>query len=94
MHQGSPLSTLLFNIVMEEVTKECTKEVPRLMLYADDLVLSAESWEAVVEVFNAWKTALEKRGMKVNMSKTKIIVSGKMTEPIRTERYPCGVCGK
>ena len=94
VHQGSALSPLLFNIVMEEATKECTKLVPWTMLYADDLVLTAETWEEVVEKFKSWKVALERRGMKVNMSKTKILVTGKETEQIRSGRYPCGVCGR
>ena len=38
--------------------------------------------------------ALHRRGMKVNMSKTKIMVSGMKTEPVRSGRYPYGVCGK
>ena len=60
----------------------------------DDLVLTAKSWEAMVEVFKAWRTALEKRGVKVNMSKSKILVSGKRTKPLRTGRYPCVVRDK
>ena len=40
VHQLSPLSPLLFNIVMEEASKECTKEDQWVMLYTDDLVLS------------------------------------------------------
>ena len=94
VHQGSTLSPLLFNLVMEEATKECTRQAPWSMLYADDLVLTAETWEEVVEEFKRWKMALERRGMKVNMNKTKIMVTGKESVPIRSGRYPCGVCGR
>ena len=94
VHQGSTLSPLLFNLVMEEATKECTRQAPWSMLYADDLVLTAETWDGVVEEFKKWKMALEKRGMKVNMNKTKIMVTGKESVPIRSGRYPCGVCGR
>ena len=42
VHQGSVLSPFLFNIVMEEATKECGLGDPWELLYADDLVLTAE----------------------------------------------------
>ena len=36
VHQGSALSPLLFNLVMEEATRECRRGVPWDMLYVDD----------------------------------------------------------
>ena len=95
VHQGSALSPLLFNLVMEEVAKECRRGVPWDMLYADDLVLTAETKEEVLEQFNRWKSAMESRGLKVNLGKTKILVSGKECESVVTSgEYPCGVCGR
>ena len=55
VHQGSILSPLLFNIVIEEATRECRTEVPWEMLYADDLVLTARSKKEVVDKFIEWK---------------------------------------
>ena len=52
VHQGSALSPLLFNLVMEEPTKECRRGVPWDMLYTDDLILTAESKEEVLEQYN------------------------------------------
>jgi len=43
LHQGSVLSPLLFIIVMEVVTREVRGGLPWELLYADDLVLTAES---------------------------------------------------
>ncbi len=40
-------------------------------MYADDLVITAENRAEASNRFNSWKTAVEKRGMKVNMEKTK-----------------------
>ena len=44
------------------------------MLYADDLVITGVSRETVSERFIAWKRALERRGMRINMSKTKFMI--------------------
>ena len=94
MHQGSTLSLLLFNIVLEEATKECRTEVPWELLYADDLVLTARSRSEVIDKFSVWKEAMEKRGLKVNIGKTKILVTGKQEEVLDCRRLPCGVCGR
>ena len=45
-------------------------------LYADDLVLLGESWEEVSAKYVAWKSALESKGLKVNVSKTKAMKLG------------------
>ena len=61
VHQGSSLSPLLFNLVMEEATRSCRKGHPWELLYADDHVLTAESSEEVVDMFTRWRTAMERR---------------------------------
>ena len=92
MHQGSAPSPLLFNLVMEETTKSRRKGCPWKPLYADDLALMAESREEVLSMFTKWREALEKRGLKVNVVKTKLLLSGKDNEVAETASYPCGVC--
>ena len=38
---------------------------------------------------------MERRGLKGNMGKTKLMVSeASDTEPVKMGRYPCGVCGR
>ena len=37
---------------------------------------------------------MNKKGMKVNISKTKVMVTGKKNSVIRSGRCPCGVCGR
>ncbi|XP_065321380.1 uncharacterized protein LOC135928844 [Gordionus sp. m RMFG-2023] len=45
LHQGSLLSPLLFILVMDVVAKEMREGLPWELLYADDLVLMANSEE-------------------------------------------------
>jgi len=94
VHQGSILSPLLFVIVMEAVTRETRRGLPWELLYADDLVLMADSMDELSSKIKKWKDYLEKKGMKVNVGKTKWLVSGEETELKSTSKWPCGVCGK
>ena len=94
VHQGSALSPLLFKLVMEETTKECRRGDPWELLYADDLVLTADTKEGVEAIFNEWQSAMERRGLKVNVAKTKLLISGKenvLAAP--TGRYGCRISG-
>ncbi len=80
---------------MQEATKGARREGLKELLYADNLVLMAESEEEAEEKFSAWKREMERRGMRVNIEKTKVVMS--VEEPrIRMEsgRYPCGCCGR
>jgi len=45
MHEGSALSPLLFLIVIEAISREFRVALPWEMLYADDLVVIAETEE-------------------------------------------------
>ena len=71
VHQGSALSPLLFILVMEEATRGCRESGVCNLLYADDLVLTGESTDEVKRMFENWKEAMEIRGVKVNVGKTK-----------------------
>ena len=77
VHQGSALSLLLFITVMEEATKEGRVGSPWELLYADDLVLTAETRREVETKFERWREKMQRRGLKVNMEKMKIMVTGK-----------------
>ena len=71
VHQGSVLSPLLFIIVLEALSREFRSGVPWEDLYADDLVIIAESLEECVRRLLTWKEAMEKKGLRVNAGKTK-----------------------
>ena len=45
-------------------------------MYADDLVISAETEEGLKMKLNKWKTEMVAKGLRVNMGKIKIMVSG------------------
>jgi len=69
MLQGSAFSPLLFVIVMKVA-------LPWELLHADDLVVIAETEENLIKRLNEWKNIVQNRGMRVNMNKSKIIISG------------------
>jgi len=95
MHEGSALSPLLFVIVTEAISREFRVALPWELLYADDLVVIAETEEHLIQRLNEWKDNVENRGMRVNMNKTKVMVSGERQKPLqKAARWPCGVCGR
>jgi len=95
MHQGSALSPLLFVIVMEAISREFRVVLPWELLYADDLVVIAETEDDLIKRLNEWKNNVENRGMRVNMNKNKVMISGERQKPLqKAARWPCGVCGR
>ena len=75
VHQGSVLSPLLFFFVLEALSR-VPLWVPWEDLYADDLVIIAESLKECVRRLLIWKEEMEKKGLRVNAGKTKIMICG------------------
>ena len=93
VHQGSVLSPLLLAIVVDVVTNEM-KEVTLLeILYAHDIVLMAESMAEQQEKIYGWKSALESNGLKVNLMKTRVMMSEiwQVTVIPSSKKDPCGI---
>ena len=96
VHQGSVLSPLLFVIVLEALSREFRTGTPWELLYADDLVISAET-EGLKMKLNKWKTEMEAKGLRVDMGNTwgKPMVSGVNLQTLKDSgKYPCSVCRK
>ena len=92
VHQDSVLSPLLFIIVLEALYREFRTGCPWELLYADDLMISAESMEELLVKMQTWKTEMEKKGLRVNMGKTKIMESGINRDVLKKSgKYPCSV---
>ena len=93
MHQRSALSPLLFVIVMEAISQEFRVALPWELLYADDLVVIAETEGDLITRLNEWKDNVENRGMRVNVNKTKVMISGEHQKQVqKTVRWPFAVC--
>lgn len=77
--QGGNLSPLLSNIMFTELDKELESRGLRFVRYADDCVIAVGSEVASKRVMYSVSRFIEKRlGLKVNMTKTKIMRPGKL----------------
>ena len=61
VHQGSVLSPLLLIIVLEALSREFRTGCPWVLLYADDLMISAGSKEELLVKIKTWKTEMGKK---------------------------------
>ena len=93
IHEGSILLSFIFAVVMDVVTEEVAREGHALM-YADDLVLICETKKEARQRFVAWRNALESKGLKVNISKKKIMRCARDGALKKAAVDPCSVCGK
>ncbi|KAM0057343.1 putative RNA-directed DNA polymerase [Helianthus debilis subsp. tardiflorus] len=58
LHQGSALSPFLFAVVLDELSKLIQVTVPWCMLFADDIVLIAETKQCLNARVEEWRVAL------------------------------------
>jgi len=66
-----------------------------VLLYADDLVLIAETENDLIKRLNEWKDNVDNRGMRVNMNKAKVMTGGERQKVMqKAARRPCGVGGR
>ena len=93
VHQGSILNPLLFIIVLEALSREFRAGVPWEDLDADDLVIISDSLVECVRRLLIWKEAMQKKGLRVNAGKTKVMICGTGLDLLQSSgEYPCAVC--
>src|SRR6267154_4091303 len=95
VHQGSVLSHILFNIVMQAIADNFKAGLPWELLYADDLVLLAESRAELERRLMERIGRLKVKGLRVNIDKTKVM-NGKVGvgQVENMGKFSCGICRK
>ena len=82
---------MFLNVLSHKFHTGCPWE----MLYADHLVILAETFEGLMTKMAVWKNVLESKGLKVNMGKAKVMISGRDLHTLQTSgKYLCAVCRK
>ena len=56
---------------------------PWELFYADDLVITATSEVELLAKLHLWKSEMEAKGLRVNMGKTKVMLSGPNLNSLR-----------
>lgn len=69
LHQGSTLSSYLFALVLDELTRLIQEEVPCCMLVVDDIVLIDETKDGVNAQLELWRDDLESKRFKISQIK-------------------------
>ena len=93
-HQRSVLPPLLFAIAVDVISENARERLINEILYADDLALMSESMENLKEKFLKWKEAFESKWLKVNLIKTKVILSSSKGEVLKSKVDPPAKSGK
>ena len=77
------------NILLQ---REFRTGVPWELLYADDLVVIADSLEECISKLRVWKAGMESKGLRVNMKKTKFLISGVGLNLLQDSgEFPCAI---
>jgi hypothetical protein len=69
LYQGSALSSYLFDLVMDEITRDIQDDIPWCMLFTDDVVLVDESRTGVGQKLELWRRTLEAKYFRLSRSK-------------------------
>ena len=89
VHQGSIFSLLMFAVIVDVVTEEARKSLMKEVLFENDLVLMSKTMEGLKERFQKKRSALENKGRKVNLEKTKVMLCESDGEAIPSRIDPC-----
>ena len=89
---GSVLSPFVFAVMVDvtEFARECALSE---LVYAGDLVPMSETIKGLRNKFLKWKEAFESKGLKINLGKTKVMVSSSIKKDgmSKSKVDPCWV---
>src|SRR5437899_12091270 len=78
---------------MQDIADNFKKGLPWELLFADDLVLLAESRLELEKRLTEWMAILKEKGLRVNIGKTKVRnCRVRVGQVENSGKYPCGVC--
>ena len=72
---------------MNVITENAREDLMNEVLYADDLVLMNASLEKLREKVLKWKETFQSKGLKVNLRKTKVMISGAKEDILKSKVY-------
>ena len=82
---------ILFSNVIDIATSEIKEGMLQEILYVDGIVLITETMAELPEKIYGWKSALQSKGLKENLVKTKVMVSiVQVTVKPSSRKDPCG----
>ncbi|GJR27882.1 retrovirus-related pol polyprotein LINE-1 [Tanacetum coccineum] len=73
LHQGSAISPYLFTLILDELSRGIQENIPWSIVFADDIVLVAESTDGLNMRLESWRRALEDNGLRVSRDKTEYL---------------------
>ena len=88
--QGDPLSATLFSIAMDSILKKIelrgniSTRLRQCTAYADDILITARTAQAMIDTFVKLNNELQKYGLSVNVHKTKYLKCSRRQEQLKT----------
>ena len=80
---------------MEAISRKFKVGCPWELLYADDLVLMAETLENLKKKLANWKENIKAKGLLLNVNKTKLVRSKRnLSTKSDLVKGPCSICRK
>jgi len=93
VYYGSALSPLLFTMMLAALSSNFRIDVPWELLYC--MWMIADSMEKSEVKFKKWRDGMESKGLRVNVNKTKVMVSGVgYGVMVASGEWPYTVCKK
>ena len=72
--------------MLDTISADFGGSLPWELLFADDLVGMARSEEELQEKWLKWQVGMAKQGLKVNTSKTEVMVSGEQRRDVAVSK--------